>query len=159
LGDIAAAQANPLLARARYEEALDLFQTLHDLAGVARVMADLGDLNRDCGDHEAARTYYLQALQETVRVGRRSSIARVLGAMAECAVRYYPKRALTFAAAAAGLWRAVGRGGDAAARQSIQRVFEQTRLCMDPLEHDRVWSAGQSLTVDQVVQYAFGEND
>jgi predicted ATPase/serine/threonine protein kinase len=159
LGDIAAAQGNALLARSRYEEALDLFQILRDPGGIARVMADLGDLNRDCGDHEAARTFYREALREMVKVGRRSSIARVLGAMAECAVQYRPKRALTLAAAATGLWRAVGGGSDAAARQSLQRVFDQTRPSMDALEHGRVWSAGQSLTVDQAVQYAFGEED
>ncbi|HYV64131.1 MAG TPA: protein kinase [Bryobacteraceae bacterium] len=41
LGDIAAAQKNPLLARSHYQEALQLFETLRDPAGVARVMADL----------------------------------------------------------------------------------------------------------------------
>jgi predicted ATPase/serine/threonine protein kinase len=159
LGDIAAAQGNRLLARSRYEEALGLVRILGDAASVARVMAALGDLQRDCGDHEAARTFYLEALRETARVGRRSSIARVLGAMAECALQHRPKRALTLAAAAAGLWRAVGGGSDAAARQSLERVFEETRPCMDAREHGRLWSAGQSLTVNQVVQYAFGDDD
>jgi tetratricopeptide (TPR) repeat protein len=160
LGDIAAAQKNPLLARSHYQEALQLFETLRDPAGVARVMADLGDLSRDCSDHEAARTYYLEALRQSVKVGRRSSIARILGAMAECAaLASRPKRALTLAAAAAGLWRDVGAGGDIAAQESIQQVFDQTKLCMDPIEHTRLWGVGQSMAVDQVVQYAIGETD
>jgi tetratricopeptide (TPR) repeat protein len=159
LGDIANGQRDPLLARSRYEEALDLFRRLGDGAGVARVLANLGDLNRDCGDHDTARTFYLRALRETANVGRRSSIARVLGAMAECAVEDRPKRALTLAAAATGLWRAVGGGSDEAARRSLQRVFEQTQLCLDPAEHGRIWNDGQSLTVDQVVEFAFSESD
>jgi tetratricopeptide (TPR) repeat protein len=160
LGDIAAAQKDVDLARSHYQEALELFRTLPDYAAIARVMADLADLHRDCSDHEAARTLYLEALRESAKVGRRSGIARVLGAMAECAtVQSRPKRALTLAAAAAGLWRAVGAGGDTPAKQSIQRVFDRTRHCMDAAEHGRLWSAGQSMTVDQVVQYAFGETD
>jgi hypothetical protein len=79
--------------------------------------------------------------------------------MAECAVEDRPKRALTLAAAATGLWRAVGGGSDEASRRSLQRIFEQTRLCLHASEHGRIWSAGQSLTVDQVVEYAFGESD
>jgi hypothetical protein len=122
-------------------------------------MVHLGNLNRDCGDHETARSFYLQALREAARVGRRSSIARVLGAMAECALEHHPKRALTLAAAATGLWQAVCGGGDDAARQSLQRVFEQTRFGMDAPEHNRIWSAGQSLTVEQVVEYALGDID
>jgi hypothetical protein len=139
---------------------LHLFRTSRDPAGAARVMADLGDLARDCDDHEAARKFYLEALRESARVGRRSSIARVLGAMAQCAaMQSRPQCALTLAAAAAGLWRSVGPGGDTAAREAIQQVFEETKPCMDPLEHTRLWAAGQVMTVDEVVQYAFRQTD
>jgi hypothetical protein len=30
---------------------------------------------------------------------------------------------------------------------------------MDPIEHTRLWGVGQSMAVDQVVQYAIGETD
>ena len=159
LGDIAAAQQNPPFAQSCYTEALELFRTLRDDAGIGRVLAHLGDLNCDCGDHRAATNFYLEALRETVKVGRRSNIARVLGSIAECtAVQSRPKRALMLAGAATSMWSAVN-GGDATARQCIQKIFDRTRLSIDPAEHDRVWCAGQCLTLDQVIQYAFGDTD
>jgi tetratricopeptide (TPR) repeat protein len=160
LGDIAAAQKEPQLARSHYEEALELFHFLDDPSSLARVMTDLADLNRECGDHQAAAALYMQALREAAKIGRRSSIARLLGAMAECAMAQdRSKRALTLAAVAAGLWHAVGGGGDTAARQAVRRVYDRTRLSLDPAEHSRIWKGDHPLSVDEAVQYAAGETD
>jgi tetratricopeptide (TPR) repeat protein len=160
LGDIARAQGDPRLAQSRYEEALKLVRALHDPAGVARVLSDLGDLNRERGSDEEAERFYLEALREAARVGRRSNIARLVAGMAQCAaVQSRPRRALMLAAAATALWRAVNGGVDTAAREAIERLFEQTRTSMDPSEHRQVWSSGQHLTVEEVLRYAFGEAD
>jgi predicted ATPase len=160
LGDIAAAENDAPLALSYYTEALKLFHGLDDRAGIARVLADLGNLTRDCKDYQAARKYYLEALRESVKVGRRSSIARVLASMSRCAsLQSRSRRSLKLAAAAAGLWRAVDPGGEAAELDFIKQVFEQTRLAMDPSEHSRTIADGQSMTVDQMMEYASSESD
>ena len=72
----------------------------HDPAGVARVLSDLGDLNRERDSDEEAERFYLEALREAARVGRRSNIARLVAGMAQCAaVQSRPRRALMLAAA------------------------------------------------------------
>jgi tetratricopeptide (TPR) repeat protein len=160
LGDVAAALNNPPLALVHYQQALELFRKLEDPAGVGRVLRDLGNLSRECNDPEAARDYYLEALRECAKVGRRSSIARVLASMSRCAARHsQPRRALKLAAAAAELWRTVDPGIEADERQFIQQVFEQTRTAMEPREHSRLWAEGQSMTVEELIQYASGEAD
>jgi predicted ATPase/serine/threonine protein kinase len=162
LGDVAAAQRDAVLARNRYEESLALFRRLNDRGSVARVLLDLGSLTRDCNDHEAARALYLESLQEWVRIGRRTGIARTLAALASCAVcRERYTRASKLAAAAASLWKAVGteRGRMQADQNAIQRVWDTTLSRMPAAQHSQAWAAGQKLSVEQAIQYAFGETD
>jgi hypothetical protein len=80
--------------------------------------------------------------------------------MSRCAsLQSRSRRSLKLAAAAAGLWRAVDPGGEAAELDFIKQVFEQTRLAMDPSEHSRTIADGQSMTVDQMMEYASSESD
>jgi tetratricopeptide (TPR) repeat protein len=160
LGDLAAAQGDPARSTGYYKEALALFRELDDRAGVARVLADLGNLTRDCQDHDAARTYYLEALRECAAVGRRSSIARVLGAMAKCAaLQGSGQHALTLAGAASAILRSVDPAGQGEEHVSIRGVFDGAKKQLDPEQHSRAWARGQSMTVEQVLQYAFAEID
>jgi predicted ATPase/serine/threonine protein kinase len=160
LGDGAAAQQDHVFARKSYEESLRLYRQLNDRAGVARVLADLGTLARDCSNHDAARTFYLESLKESVKVGRRSSIARVLASMAWCAAcQAKDLRALKFAGAAAAIWKTVGTAGETEDQDSIRRVVEYTRRNLDGAAHERAWSDGLGMNVEQVVNYAFGEVD
>jgi tetratricopeptide (TPR) repeat protein len=160
LGDVAAAQKDHVLARTHYQQSLGLFRQLNDRAGAARVLADLGNLMRDCSEYETARLLYLESLQESVAVGRRSSIARALTAMAECAVcqgRYV--RGLKLAGAAAAVWQTVGTEGEPAEQYAIQKILETTASQLTAPQPSQAWTAGQAMNTVEVAMYAFSEID
>ena len=159
LGDVAAAQDQEDLAKTHYEESLALFRRLRDRGAAARVLADLGNLARASNKYEAARALYRESLEESVAVGRRTSVARTLTAMAWCAVlEANYTRAAKLAGAAAALWKEVG-AAEAEDQNAIQKVREATASHMLAAEESRVWAAGQQLDLEQAVQYASNESD
>ena len=67
LGHAARARGDPALARARYEEARDLYRLIADGRSEARMLVSLGDLADEEGDASAAESLYRGAL--TLRHG------------------------------------------------------------------------------------------
>jgi tetratricopeptide (TPR) repeat protein len=62
LGVLAQERSDHDTARARYEQALALYQQTGDVLGEANCIQQLGDLARDHSDHDTARARYEQAL-------------------------------------------------------------------------------------------------
>src|SRR5207247_1335700 len=128
LGDVAAAQGEYAVARQVYEESLKLFRHLDDRWGIVLVLMDLGNMTHERKDFEAAWKFYVQSLEVCVCLGHRSSVARLMVALAKCAVsQSRMTRALKLAAGAAALLQRVGTVASPD-QDAIRKISDQARI-------------------------------
>jgi CHAT domain-containing protein/tetratricopeptide (TPR) repeat protein len=91
LGGVAARQASYDRARTECEEALSLFNSLHDSRGVARVQECFGNIAWQLGDNKTANRHYTEALKEFDTAGLLREKAALLINLA-FATDGYPER-------------------------------------------------------------------
>jgi tetratricopeptide (TPR) repeat protein len=75
------------LAKACAEEALDIFESLGDLAGVARASLDLGNTALDEGDYERTQELYEQAKAAALKAGDDREVASALNNLGDLALQ------------------------------------------------------------------------
>jgi predicted ATPase/tRNA A-37 threonylcarbamoyl transferase component Bud32 len=155
LGDVAAALGNRAGARELYYESLAKFRHIDDPWGVAAVLRDLGDLACRDNDTADACTFYKQALTIFHKVGHRRGMAMLLQRLAHCAVETgHPDCAVTLAGAAEMLREKLGILLSAMERENLERTIRTAREKLPPMEQDKAWSEGRSMSVDRLVEYA-----
>jgi tetratricopeptide (TPR) repeat protein len=78
LGLIAESQGDHAEARKRYQDALDLAQSLGDRRGISSNLNNLGNVAREQGDYDTAHKYYQQSLDLAKALGDRQGIANIM---------------------------------------------------------------------------------
>jgi tetratricopeptide (TPR) repeat protein len=107
LGDIAQRRSDHHGARARYEQALSLYQRVGDVLGEANCIRGLGDIALDRSDHDGARARYEQALPLYEVIPEPYSVGWTLVRLARLA-QARDERARHWAAARQA-WASIGR--------------------------------------------------
>lgn len=136
-----------------YEEALATFEKQRREVAIASASLRLADALRD-DDEPAARRFYARALGYYRRVGYGPGALRVLVALAESL--------LERGDAARGVWLLAGTEAWAEAEEArepilasrLARAIEVARERSDPAQFDRRWSAGRTLSFEQLVAMA-----
>jgi tetratricopeptide (TPR) repeat protein len=98
-----------LMARARYEEALQRYRDIGDRLGEATCLQGLGDVHRGQAEHPLARARYEEALQRYRDIGNRYRIADVFRSMGHlCAEAEDRQEAVRWIEQAAQLFEQIG---------------------------------------------------
>lgn len=154
LGDVAAAQGALSEARRLYKESLHKFQQIGDLWGIAGVLRDLGELASRDGEHSGASHFYKEALSIFHTLGNRRGMAVVLEHLAVCATwNARPDFALKLASAAAAMRENLGISPSPVEQQELDECIHRACEKLSKAEQTTVWAEGQSMTVEQVVEY------
>jgi non-specific serine/threonine protein kinase len=143
-------------ARTDLMEALAREQEFGDLPGRAKVLVWLGIVSHDEGDVFAARAQFGEALRVLKAVGDWQSIATALEAIGCSCLESNGSRV------AARIW---GRAQRLRDELNIPRTFFEVKRyedwvsCARSSQHDdgdfdRAWHEGQSLTVDEMIQFS-----
>jgi tetratricopeptide (TPR) repeat protein len=155
LADIVGAQGDRVRAGEYQQESLRLFTELNDASGMARVLADLGNLARDSKAYPEAMEYYRESLRRAAEAGRRTNIARALVEMAECASsQSRPEKAVLLAGSASMILQSVAASGGTLLRRTALEIIEKARMTMNPSEHARMLARSRRWTLDEIVKYA-----
>jgi predicted ATPase/class 3 adenylate cyclase len=144
-------------ARSAYEQSLALFQELNNEGAAAISLNNLGNVSSTLGDYDAARQLYEQSLQIVHALGDVRGIARLLESLASLAVaQEQPQRALRLAGAAAELRKDIGAPLSGAELAKIQNTLDLARelLTESQADADLVWAHGQSLSLEEAVEFA-----
>ncbi len=120
--------------------------------GFAQVF--LGLANIDAGNHEQATTQLRGALQ-TEALGPIRGTA--LDAFASLAVEQDPRRAIRLLAASAALRERDGGRPPAWLRRRAATVRKRAEQLLGPVDAERAWEEGTSMTTEQTLAYALGD--
>jgi predicted ATPase len=156
LGHLAATRGDAAAARERHRDSLVRFRELGDRGGIARALADLGDLDVAAGDFGAAMTSVTEALQAFAHAGHQRGVARQLETLSWCVSQLSRHAAtVTIASAASAIRRRIRVPIGATEQERIERALADGRRELPAAEYERAWSAGPTLTVDQLAQLAY----
>ena len=130
------------------------------LAGAASgtgLLASLGEVALDHGDHEAARGWFEESLTIALGMEDQERVPRLLesfGALAASQGEH--DRALRLAGAAATAREVTGGVPPPARRASVERWLGKSRLALGEPEAAEAWDGGRQMSFDDAVEFALG---
>jgi predicted ATPase/DNA-binding CsgD family transcriptional regulator len=142
-------------AGARCEECVALARQSNDEWGLAISIGTQGELALEVGDHEAAWSHLRASIGLLARLNDTASVAyRLEGFARLAAARSEPERALTLAAAAAGVWKRSGAVAVPHWRRRVDESMARCRRVLSPQAADAAWALGTARSTDEAVAYA-----
>jgi predicted ATPase len=153
LGDLAAAFGDADRARRHHHDSLVRFRQIDNPAGIARVLADLANLDVVAGDFVAATGLLTEALHAFHQAGHQRGVARQLETLSLCAGRQSRHAAATtLASAAAAIRQKIRVPIGVLERDNIEDVLKEARRLLASAEYDMAWAEGQEMTVDDLTK-------
>ena len=152
LGDVAAAEHNHDAARLYYQESLAKYREVDDRWGIARVLADLANIDLHVGDYQVADGSLREALQAFRALGHQRGVARQLEALSWCAgSQLRHETAVRLAAAAAAIRQRIGAPAKPLEREKVERTLEQARAGISAEAYGAAWKEGLSAPLDRAL--------
>lgn len=156
LGMVARSLRDYRRAVALYEECLSIYRGLGERNFTALTLNNLGDVLMDQGDYAGAHRLYEESMTIQRELGDRWAIAYLLEAFGGlAAVQAQPERALRLVAAAAALRQEIGAPLSSAEQEQLERMLEPLRQMLGTAVTREEEQAGQAMTLDQAIAYAF----
>jgi predicted ATPase len=139
-------------ARAYYEEALKLFRSTGSRSVLADMLNDLAEVERDDEQYGRAAAHALEALILAREVGSMRFVARSLVILADLARRQgWLERSARMLGAAASRLDESGDLNPWLDKPTLDREVSQLRAVLEEPPFAREWTAGQRLSLDQVI--------
>ena len=158
LGRVAFYESEYPIARALWEESLEIVRELGDRVRVAIVLNNLGALASEQGDYAASEASYKEGLAIRRQLGDKEGIATLEGYAALVAARSNSLHAARTWGAAERLRDEIGSSLPPNARPIYDRRVTTARAALrDDAAFDRAWQEGRVLTLEQAIELALQE--
>jgi predicted ATPase/class 3 adenylate cyclase len=146
-------------ARKHADRMLDLHMAMGDQLATTGHQSAMAHAARQLGNFEEALTLYRQTIQEWQKIGHRGAVAHQLECIAFIAkVQVQGERAVKLMSAAEAL-----RAASSSARTPQEQIEYESeeaglRAGMDEREFRLLWEEGQSMTMEQAIDFALAAN-
>jgi len=148
LGDIEA-------ARAGFRESAEIAQMMGNKRIVYSSQSELAHVLRAHGDLDEPLATYRDLLPKWRDLGHRSAVAHELECIAYILIRKEePERAATLLGAAQALREAIDSVMTQREQVEYEKEISSLRSGMEPVEFDRNWNKGRTLTMDEAIELA-----
>jgi adenylate cyclase len=152
---VAREQGEDAVARALYEQSLNVFRELGDKWGIAGCLVDMGNLARDHGDYQTSRSQYVESMKLFQELGQKRGMARLLDCLAcSAALQSKPERALRLAGAAAAMRRVLGAPLPMAEQARLEKTLDLARQSVSPTIAAASWMDGWTTPADKTIRDA-----
>lgn len=158
IGRLAKMQNDPVRARPPLEESAALSREAGNLYVLEGALSDLAQVAMQEGDYATARTQYREALALLAASRYEENLVEVLETVAELAARLQrPHHAVRVFAAVAAMRERVGLSVRPFERADHDRREQLLRTALDEKTFALEWTAGLTLTTEQVLALAVEE--
>ena len=139
---------------------LDLHREMGDHRAVTGHQSDMAHAARQLGNYKEALALYRETLPEWQKIGHRGAVAHQLECFAFIArAQEQGERAVKLMSAAEALRAASSSPRTPQEHIEYDRELEGLRAGMDEKTFQRLWAEGQSMNMDQAIEFAMGEPD
>ena len=160
LGDLALTVGEYARAETLFQESLELLRELGDTSNVARSLFNLGAAALQLGQHGEALSRFRESIALSREMEDKEDLAWCLeGFAALAAAEGNPKRAARLLGAAAALLDAMGGKFKPFERLLHDETMAATRSRLTPHSFDTARAEGESLSLEQAVEYALETTD
>jgi predicted ATPase len=159
LGEVERWAGNYARAAQLYEESLALFKGLGTTGEIARSFHNLGYIAHAQGDDDRASARFAESLALYQQLGNRRGIAECLTGLGMVAASSHAvRRAVHLWGAAEALRESAGVGIWPADRVMYEGSVAGVRVQLDAATFAAAWAEGRTMTVEQAIAYALGED-
>jgi hypothetical protein len=139
---------------------LDLHRQMGDHLSVTGHQSAMGHVARQMGNYKEALTLYRETLPDWQNMGHRGAVAHQLECFAFIAIaQEQGERAVKLMSAAEALREASSSARTPQEQIEYERELAGLRAGMDDSNFDALWAVGQSMNMEQAVDFAMGETD
>jgi len=154
LGNVALDQGDYATAYNWLTEALTLQREVGDRFFIANAAETLGNVARGMGNYAMARELYNESLMIDWELGAKWHLAYTLEGIGYLEILLEdPARALRLLSAASRLRQSIGSPLPASGQAEFDRNLQVARSRLSGAEQEKGWAEGQSLTLEEAVQF------
>jgi predicted ATPase len=147
-------------ARKRADRMLDLHKDMGDRLSITGHQSEMAHIWRQLGNYKEALVLYRETLPEWQKIGHRGAVAHQLECFAFIAkAQEQGERAVKLMSAAEALRAASNSLRTPKERIEYEREVAGLRAGMDEKVFKLLWEEGQSMNMEQAIDFALGEND
>lgn len=159
LGEVARVREDYERAYEYYRESEALLRATGDKGDLARLVHTLGYIAEHKGNHDLAEAQFRESLAMFRKLGNKRGIAECIAGLSSLRANQGKLQTATkMLAAAESLLGASGAAWWPADRVEVERTREILRSGMEEPEFRAAWTAGQSMTLDQVIAFVSNES-
>jgi non-specific serine/threonine protein kinase len=158
LGDVARHQGLYAEARSLSAESLDICREIGDKQGIANSLGNLALVTLSEGDHAQTRSLCRQSLTVCSELGDTAGIAERLVGLG-CVENHEcnDNRAIRLMASGHAVAKRIDHSFDPSILELFENSVSEMRARVDDETFAREWSAGETMDLDQAIEYALGD--
>ncbi len=162
LGEISEARQDYGRSVDLYKESLSIVEELHDITNISVLYFNVGRALQLAGDNESAENYFREALLQSQQLGKKSGVLRAMSGLGVvAAAKGQADRAAYLLTASQALF--TKSGSSFPLNQSSQlwltHCVESVRSQLGEEQFDRVSIQAQTMTLNEIVNYALGKSN
>ena len=147
-------------ARKHADLMLDLHREMGDQLSVTGHQSEMAHIARQVGNYKEALTLYRETIPAWQKMGHRGAVAHQLECIAFLArAQEQGERAVKLMSAAEALRAASGSLRTPQERIEYDRELAGLRAGIDEKTFDLLWAEGQSMSMEEAINFALGEGD